>query len=149
MEYFKIVIIHSNGNIEYIGENVDELHLASLLEYAKKHYNNKIFEQLNYRHKPGVIGYFFLRFYGDIIFLNTTRNIKKYGYTGTLLLPDEINDIQKESLLQFLDTIPNFYMILATNLRLEDGIVEDDEGFPVSDATPRNVVEQYFKSRSV
>ena len=48
MEYFKIVIIHSNGNIEYIGENVDELHSASLLEYAKKHYNNKIFEQLNY-----------------------------------------------------------------------------------------------------
>ena len=44
---FKIVIIHSNGNIEYIGENVDELHSASLLEYAKKHYNNKIFEQLN------------------------------------------------------------------------------------------------------
>ena len=81
--------------------------------------------------------------------MNTTRNIKKYGYTGTLLLPDEINDIQKESLLQFLDTIPNFYMILATNLRLEDGIVEDDERFPVSDATHRNVVGQYFKSRSV
>ena len=65
------------------------------------------------------------------------------------MLPDEINDIQKESLLQFLDTIPNFYMILATNLRLEDGIVEDHERFPVSDATPRHVVEQYFKSRSV
>lgn len=35
MEYFKIVIIHSNGNIEYIGENVDELHSASYSSMLK------------------------------------------------------------------------------------------------------------------
>ena len=99
MDYFKIAIIGSNGNIDALGSDTEELHSICLLDYANKNYDNKIFKQLNFRHRPEVISYFLVSLYNDIVFLNTTKDVKKYGYMGILMLPDALNEASSSTTL--------------------------------------------------
>ena len=57
MNIHKIVIIHPNQTIDYIGR-IDSLntHSEALLEYAKDNYKKiPTFSKLNYRHTPETI----------------------------------------------------------------------------------------------
>ena len=149
MDYFKIAIIGSNGNIDVLGSDIEELHSICLLDYANNNYDNKIFKQLNLRHRPEVISYFLVSLYSDIVFLNTTKDVKKYGYMGILMLPDALSDTQRNALNNFLDKIENFSICLATNLYLEDGLLQASESYSVSDESPRSLVDRYFESRNM
>ena len=103
MNIHKIVIIHPNQTIDYIG-SIDSLntHSEALLEYAKDNYKNiPIFSKLNYRHTPETISYFYTLL-GDVVFLNTTKDIKRHGYTGLFILPLEVSPEQKEHGVAFL-----------------------------------------------
>lgn len=147
MEYFKAAIIKNDGNIDITGEDVEELHSICLLEYAKKTYDVKIFEQLNFRHRPEVISYFLVKLFDNVVFLNTTRDIEKYGYMGILMMPDNLNSAQKASLDQFLDKINQFNICLMTNLCLDEGILQAQETYPMSGESPKEIVAKYYKSR--
>lgn len=147
MEYFKAAIIKSDGSIDLIGNDMDELHSICLLDYAKKNGNAKIFQQLSFRHRPEIISYFLLRLYNDIIFLNTTKNIEKYGYLGVLMLPNDINDKQRNSLDNFLDSIAQYNVCLITNLELVDGMLQSDENYSLANETPKEFVNRFLKSR--
>ena len=94
-----------------------------------------------------VISYFLVKLYGDVVFLNTTKDITKYGHMGILMLPDELSEEQRVNLEQFLDDIAEFNICLTTNLYLEDGILQAQELYSVSSETPKDLVGRYFKSR--
>ena len=149
MNYFKIVIINSNGSVDTIGNDPEKLHSVYLLDYAKQKYDSEIFKRLNFRHRPQVISYFLVSLYNDIIFLNTTKDVKKYGYMGILILPDSISASQEESLHSFLDKIENFDIFLATDLTLKEGLVQANELYPVSNETPKDLVKRYLGSRNM
>lgn len=147
MDYFKVAIIRKDGVIDVIGQDEQELHSLCLLDYARKNCADKVFEQLNFRHRPEVISYFLVKLYGDVVFLNTTKDIVKYGHMGILMLPDELSEEQIINLEQFLDDIAEFNICLTTNLYLEDGILQAQELYSVSSETPKDLVGRYFKSR--
>lgn len=147
MDYFKVAIIRKDGNIDIIGQDEQELHSLCLLDYAHKNYSDKVFEQLNFRHRPEVISYFLMRLYDDVVFLNTTKDVAKYGYMGILMLPEELSEEQRTKLDQFLESIAEFSICLTTNLYLEDGILQAQELYPISAETPKDLVSRYFKSR--
>lgn len=149
MDYFKIAIIGSNGNIDALGSDIEELHSICLLDYANKNYDNKIFKQLNFRHRPEVISYFLVSLYNNVVFLNTTKDIKKYGYMGVLMLPEYMSDAQKDSLNRFLERIEKFNVCLVTNLYLDEVFLQANELYPISDETPRELVDRYFNSRNM
>lgn len=150
MDYYKIAIIHpqtdKNEPIIYLGKiEDDETHSIQLLEYATKKYKHiPIFQKLNYKHTPETISYFYTLI-GDIIFINTTKDIKRHGYTGLLILPKTIDDKQKEILYHFSDSIKKYKIRILYNLSLEYGIVNGQEIYQLEQATPRETLELYFK----
>ena len=154
MDNYKLAFIHGKsemkknmvvGNIEYIGDSVDDLHSSCLLEYARACYEDiTIFKQLSIRHKPEVIGYLFVYMFNDIIFFNTTKNPEKYGYSGMFLLPDNILDEQKKSLFDLASSIDNYEVGIFSSLKLEDGMLVGDEMFPMQGETPREMLNKYF-----
>lgn len=159
MKDCKLAIIHGHddlknnllvGNLEYVGFDLDELHSECLLNYASEHYSDvEFFKRLNYRHKPEVIGFFFLKNFGDIIFFNTTKNIEKYGYTGFFLLPDDISDEQMITLFEFAREIKNYSVGLFSSLRLEEGLLMSEDIYSVENETPEELLDRYFKNERI
>ena len=153
---FKTVIIHGkddevhnikDGQIEYIGSDADDIHSNCLLEYASINYSDiEIFKRLNTRHRPEVIGFMFLHFLNDVIFFNTTKDLKKYGRTGIFLLPNTLSPKQKEVLCEFANSIENYGVGITYSLRLEDGRVMGDEIYGFDKETPRELINQYLNA---
>ena len=146
MDYFKVAIIKMNGKCDMVGTDVEELHSQCLLDYANNNYDAKIFKKLNFRHRAEVISYFLTQL-GDIVFLNTTKDVEKYGYIGVLMLPRNITNVQRDSLDQFLEKISMFNICLVTDLYLDGGILQANELYPISDETPSSLVQRYFNSK--
>lgn len=151
MEDYKLVIIHGKdsereGEIEYIGNDKEELHAKCLLDYAKQNYKDiEIFEHLNIRHRPEMIAFFFLHFCNDIVFLNITKDVKTYGHMGFFMLPNDISDIQKDSLYKFSKDIENYKVTISHSLRLEDGILLGEEMSSFNNEDPYQLVDTYFE----
>lgn len=154
---YKLVIIHgdvnkdkfSDGQIDYYGTDFDFVHSQHLLDYAKENYGDvKIFNSLNPRHTADTIGFFFIKFFNDIIFFNTTKNVDRDGYSGSFLFPDHLTDAQVNCLYEFVDTIDNYYISsISDSLKLDDGIVVSNDYYPEVKSTPREVLDNYFKSK--
>lgn len=146
MNIHKIVIIHPNQTIDYIG-SIDSLntHSESLLEYAKDNYKNiPIFSKLNYRHTPETISYFYTLL-GDVIFLNTTKDIKRHGYTGLFILPLEVSPEQKEQTLEFADSLKEYQVRILHHLSLEYGILNGEEMQQTLCNSPKELLLHYFE----
>lgn len=142
----KIVIIHPNQTIDYIG-SIDSLntHSEALLEYAKNNYKNiPIFSKLNYRHTPETISYFYTLL-GDVIFLNTTKDIKRHGYTGLFILPLEVSPEQKEQTLEFADSLKEYQVRILHHLSLEYGILNGEEMQQTLCNSPKELLLHYFE----
>lgn len=156
MEDYKVAIIHGNNNeerniregqIEKLGDFSDEeqLHSACLLDYANEKYKDAgIFKQLNYRHKAETIGYFLTMIDNNIVFFNVTKNAKKYGKMGLMLMPEDITPVQREALYDFIETIPDFSIDIFYNLSIVDGILAGKEIFSAFNETPKSVLDSYF-----
>lgn len=146
MNIHKIVIIHPNQTIDYIG-SIDSLntHSESLLEYAKDNYKNiPIFSKLNYRHTPETISYFYTLL-GDVVFLNTTKDIKRHGYTGLFILPLEVSPEQKEQTLEFADSLKEYQVRILHHLSLEYGILNGEEMQQTLCNSPKELLIHYFE----
>lgn len=159
MEKYKLAFIHGSadekrriqeGTIERVGDALDEdvYHSQCLLEYAKENYPDiEVFKRLNWRHKPETIGYFFTLF-GNIVFLNTTKNMHKYGKTGIFLFPSDITDKQKQSLEDFSKRIEDFSVSIFYDLHLQDGMLDGKELYAVENESPLKVLELYEKMKN-
>lgn len=147
MDSYKIAFIHQNATIDYVGSNTtDDTHSVHLLEYAKNNYPEvSIFKKLNYRHTPETISYFYTLL-GDVIFLNTTKDIERHGYTGLFIFPQKITEEQKRILYTFSKSIEKYTTRILYNLSLENGILTGNETQQALDVTPYEVLEHYFNN---
>lgn len=137
MDSYKLAIIWGSddssrnikdGQVERIGDiHEDSLHILSLLEVARTRFKDiSLFQILNERHLPEVAAYIFT-VYGHIVFLNLTKEERKYGKTGLFLMPQKITDKQKEAFLSMQEELSNYNFIeMGYNLRIVDGILTSD-----------------------
>ena len=142
------------GNIDKIGDMFDGyFHSTYLLNYANEKYPEvSVFKKLSNRHTPEAISFFYTKFLNHIVFLNTTKylengRISKHGKTGVFLLPDNITEKQKEALDIFLDEISDYHITIAYDIRIENGIVLDNEVSSLSSESPRELFDKFFDIR--
>lgn len=156
MDHYKLALIYGkndevrqihDGQIKRVGNllEADLLHATCLLDHAKEIYPNvTVFKQLNNRHRPETIGYFFALL-GNILFLNTTKNVEKYGKRGILMMPNHWTKLQQEALKQFCDVIEDFSITILYDLKIVDGMLDGKELYPMKEEKPWNLVERYIK----
>ena len=131
MDNNKLAIIHPDGSIKLLGDkhDEDELHVACMLDYASEKYPEaSIFQKLNIRHRPLDVAYFYTLL-GDIIITNNTSQEKKYGKTGTVFMPNEITEMQKESLYEFAPFMDNYVVDILYDMEIKDGIIDGQQQF--------------------
>ena len=136
-----------DGKIEKFGDSSDEdsFHSTCLLDHAKERYPDvQIFKKMGFRHKPETIGYFYTLF-GHILFLNTTKNVQKYGKSGLFMLPSNVTEKQKESLFKFCEEIEDFSVHILYDLNIEDGILEGKELSSVENKNISSLFISYFE----
>ena len=134
------------GQIEMIGDahDEDELHIKCIMDYTSLKYSDlSMFKQLNERHTPETFAYFYTLL-GHIVFFNNTKNIEKYGKLGLLMMPKNITEIQKQSLYEFIETIPDFSIVISYDFKVEDGFLEDKEMSSVNKESPKDLLDKYF-----
>lgn len=147
MDQHKLVIIHQNQAIDYLGDiTSNNTHSEELLEYAQKQYKNiPIFNKLNYRHTPETISYFYTLL-GDVIFLNTTKDIERHGYTGLFILPEEISLEQQKQTLAFAEHLQPYRVRILHHLTLENGFLQGEEIQQTIDHSPKDLLLHYFET---
>lgn len=155
MDIYKLALIYGkndelrqihDGQIKKIGNVLEEelLHATCLLDHAKEIYPNvTIFKQLNNRHRPETIGYFFTLL-GNILFLNTTKNVEKHGKRGILMMPNDWTEAQTESLKQLCHMIGDFSITIFYDLKITDGMLDGKELYPMGEEKPWDLVERYI-----
>lgn len=159
MDNYKIAFIHGDnfkdkglidGKFEVCGENSkDSLHVMNLLDYANLNFPEvSIFQKLSIRHQPEVISYFMTKL-GIIVFLNMTKyddeHLRKYGRSGMFMLPDELTDKQKESLIEFAKSIENFDIMINYDLSIDTGILDSKTIQGFNHETPQELIDIYLK----
>ncbi len=147
MDRHKLVIIHQNQTIDYLGNIAsDNTHSEELLEYAQKQYKDiPIFTKLNYRHTPETISYFYTLL-GDALFLNTTKDIEKHGYTGIFILPTDMSEEQREQILEFADHLQPYHVRILHHLSLEYGFLQGEEMQQALNNSPKDLLLHYFEN---
>jgi len=158
MDNYKIAFIHgenfenkglSDGSIELYGDiTKDSLHVAYLLDYAKKRFSDiPIFDRLTIRHQPEIVAYFLTKL-GIIVFFNMTKyeenHIKRYGKNGMLMLPETLTEKQKEALKKLAADISDFNISINYDLTL-DGILDSKTIQGFNHETPSELIEIYLK----
>lgn len=148
----KVALIYED-KIEYLGNNKDseEMHNMCLLDYAKTHFPlDPIFSKLNIRHRPETISYFYT-LKGISVFLNITNydenNIKKYGKTGILLVPNEVSKDQIISLKKFSKEISDFDLMIINDSKLVDGMLEHKTLRGFNNETPEELLSTLYKEQ--
>lgn len=142
--------IKSDGNfgkVEKIGKfNSSDLHSACLLELARDKFPEVgIFHKLNFRHQPNVIGAFFTKL-GHAIFINISNQKSKMGI---LLLPDDISKNFKDMLYSFSNEVENYNILLAYNLRFEDGLLKYESlGDSSEYCSLEKILDAYFNIKT-
>lgn len=137
----------TEGKIIGVGNiNDDYFHATTLLNFAKDNYPDvSIFNNLNNRHRPETIAYFYTSIFNHIVFLNISSNRKnEIQKAGVFLIPDNITDKQKESLYKFTDEINDYTIGIHYNLKFEDGMVKDEAISSTYDETPRELFDKLF-----
>lgn len=147
MEQHKLAVINIDGEINRRGDRRNEqlLHATCLLEYISEKYpNNESLKKLNFRHTANTIG-FFLTLYGNIILLNTTKHEEKYGKSIYLMMPSALTEEQRKSLENLLETIPTYFLTIAYDMEVVDGILDGKELSSTEKRPPIEVLKMYYK----
>lgn len=157
MDNYKLAFIYGNedeklnikkAKIEQYGENDDDsLHILYLLDFIKeKGFPQPIFKNITSRHQPEVVA-FLITTLGHIVFINTTKNVEKYGKSGLFLLPKTIDEDVEDSLYLFADSIKDYSVIISYDMDIKDGILNGKEMQSVGNDTPRKLIEEYFRKQ--
>ncbi len=155
MENYKFAIIYGNddskrnievGKIEKYGDlRIGDLnHIDYLIEYIDSKYSDiDMFKVLNNRHAPEIAAYLISRL-GSVVFLNATKDAKKYGKTGFFMMPDAITEEQKESMYAFCSEIKDFNVSIYYNLKIVDGFLDGANLFPMAREEPQKLLDSFF-----
>lgn len=83
-----------NGVCDRIGgSNQEEIHILCFQEFCKSHFLDiKAFQNLSIRSSIDIVSYFLSQVMGHAVFLNSTKDIKKYGYSGIFVMPPELTE---------------------------------------------------------
>jgi hypothetical protein len=128
------------GNIEFGDLN----HIDYLMEYIDNKFSDvPMFKSLNNRHTPEIAAFLISRL-GYIVFLNATKNAKRYGKTGIFIMPDEITDKQKEALYSFYEEIKDFSVTIIYNLKIVDGFLDGVNLAPVNKEDSKKLLDSFF-----
>lgn len=107
----KIAIINPDGKINnfYIGDE-DFFHSYILRSYLNLNYDKLDLVNIDLNNANSMS--LFLRESGNIVFLNTTtykdKKPLKDGKIGVIFMPDELSENQKNSLLDFKNSVSNY-----------------------------------------
>lgn len=145
MDQYKLAIIESNGLTEKIGNRQEEeLHIICLLDYIKRKYpNNMSLQKLNIRHTPNTVGFFFT-LYGNVVVFNTTKNVQKHGKSAFLMMPTPLSEEQQKSLEQLLETMPDYFVTIAYDMKVVEGVLESKELSSTERLSPIEVLKKYY-----
>ena len=146
MDNDKLVLIHTDGSIEHIGNFHDEgeMHSACLLDYAEENYPDEpIFKRLNYRHKAETIGYFYTCL-GDVMIINDSDNELRYGKTGWALMPETITEEQKMALYEFATALKDYNVKLTYDMNMDTGILAGHTLYD-NDHNFKKILDSYFE----
>lgn len=159
MNNYKIAFIHSDnfeekglldGKVEFLGEiTKDSLHVNCLLDYANQNFSEfSIFKKLSIRHQPEVVAYFLTKL-GIVVFLNLTKydeeHLRRYGKMGMIMLPDTLTLNQRESLINFAESISDFDISINYDLSIETGILDSKTIQGFNHEKPKELLDIYFK----
>lgn len=155
MDNYKFAIIYGKddserdiqaGKIEKYGniELGDLNHIDYLLEYIDNKFSDvDMFKALNNRHTPEIAAFLISRL-GHVVFLNATKNAKRYGKTGIFIMPDEITEKQKETIYSFYEEIKDFSVTIIYNLKITDGFLDGVNLAPVNKEDSKKLLDSFF-----
>lgn len=123
-EYMAAVISgdsENDGKITYLGYGFNyDYHAECLIDYAKKTYPNiSGFENIDYMKEPNLPVYYLTRL-NNIVFANVSVDDEKLGM---LYLPRAISDEQVKTLLQLLNLVYDFEVMVVYDMSLIEGFV--------------------------
>ena len=108
-----------DGEMRFVGPTSEyDFHIDCLLDYAKNRYPDvKVFQRMNDRFSP-CVPIFFLAWLNSIVYINMSS--ERAGRCGTLYMPDEISEKQKEVLLELSKSFPQLNVNIVYNMYLDD-----------------------------
>ena len=160
MDNNKFAVIYGNedskrdirdGQIEKYGdiEFSDLNHIDYLMEYISQKFKDvEMFKALYNRHSPEVAAFLISRL-GHAVFLNATKNAKKYGKSGIFIMPDEISDKQKEALYSFYEEIKDFSITIIYNLKIVDGFLDGVNLASVNREDSKKTLDSFFEKVNI
>ncbi len=155
MDNYKFAIIYGNddrkrnieaGKIEKHGDiqNGDLCHIDCLIEYIDDKYSDvEMFKVLNNRHAPEIAAFLISKL-GSVVFLNVTKDAKKYGKSGFLMMPDVISEKQKETMYAFCNEIKDYNVSIFYNLNIVDGFLDGANLVPMNREEPQKLLDSFF-----
>ncbi len=152
MDNYKLAIINNkDNNVNRRGSiNDGDLHINCLISYIREKYcDNKLLMQLNDQHTPDTAAYYLTLFDNNILFLNTTHNVEKYGRTGIFFMPDDISDYQREMLYEFADDIHDYSVDIAYDFEVENGFLNASELRSSKAGDIKDLLDTYFEKKNI
>lgn len=141
-----------DGGIKKIGDMKDGyFHSTTLLNFAKEYYSDVgMFKKLTNKHAPEAISYFYTHLFNHAVFLNATKynedgSLGKHGKQGIILLPKNLTEKQKNTLMEFFKEIEDFNIRILYNLSIDFGILDGSEISSLSREKPVVVFEKYLE----
>lgn len=141
MENYRLAFIHGvdnpsydvlDGEIEKYGLNEEfNTHNCCIAHYTKgKFFDVPQFQNMSDNPYFDAVAYLLTKTTNSIIFVNTTSQESKYfdkhGKTGHFIMPRNLTDKQKISLIEFVNNISDFNVDVYHSLVYNDGIIESD-----------------------
>lgn len=155
MDNYKFAIIYGNddckrniedGRIERYGNLItgDLNHIDYLIEYINSKYSDvEMFKILNDRHAPEIAAFLISRL-GSVVFLNVTKDVKKCGKSGFIMMPDVISEKQKETMYIFCNEIKDYNVSIFYNLNIIDGFLDGDNFVSMEKEEPHKLLDSFF-----
>ncbi|MDD3241910.1 MAG: hypothetical protein PHQ64_04000 [Bacilli bacterium] len=144
MDDFKVAII--DKEVKKIGDAKDEgcLHIQVLIDYIKENFSDyKIFDVLNTRHSPEIAAYLISRL-GYPVFLNITKDVKKYGKTGIFIMPNKLDEDLKETIINFSSGIEDYSVTIFYDLEIIEGVLDAKNKTSMEFSSPSELLKSFF-----
>lgn len=156
MDNYKFAIIFGNdneknntsdGEVIHYGDNLNgELHIKSFLRFIEEYYNeDTMLSKINIYHQYSIPAYLLTKM-GNIVIANSTdlaeEELKKYGRSSIIFLPDTITPKQYESLIEIFDELKEYDIMIDSNIRIENGFLNSD-----SDLTTGKIGKEKFEEK--
>jgi len=131
--------------MERLGKwDCEDLHILCFADYCKTHFKDiPAFQNLSFRSDINIVIYYLTKL-GIAVFVNTTRDVETYGYTGFFSCPNFLTDEQIESIHSFLPELNGFKIKLNYDLSY-DGIVSGKTLDATDQVDTTEVFERYLK----